>query len=94
MIGNYGMGSELEAFYNENIDDNRTPFLGRTMGLSDKYSDKTKELFDKESLHLVNSAYKKAKEILTTNKDRMDIIIEELMKNYTLYGKDVCELLQ
>ena len=94
MIGNYGMGKRLEAFYNENIDNDRTPFLGRSLGGSDKYSEKTKEIVDKESLELVNNAYNDAKMILLENKEKMNILVEELMKNYTLYGKDVKKILE
>jgi cell division protease FtsH len=39
MIGNYGMGEELKAFYNENIGSDRNPFLGKTLGSSYKYSE-------------------------------------------------------
>jgi len=93
MIGNYGMGTELEAFFNENLD-NGAPFLGRSLGSNSKYSEKTKELLDKEALELVNTAYIEAKTILIENKDKMNIIIDELMKNYTLYGKDVSKILE
>jgi cell division protease FtsH len=64
MIGNYGMGKELEVFYNENIDDAGAPFLGRSLGNNNKYSEKIRELFDKEVLELVNNAYSQAKCIL------------------------------
>ena len=94
MIGNYGMGKRLEAFYNENIDNGRTPFLGRSLGGGDKYSEKTKEILDKESLDLVNNAYNDAKMILLENKEKMNILVDELMKNYTLYGKDVKKILE
>ena len=93
MIGNYGMGSELEVFFNENLD-NGAPFLGRSLGSSGKYSEKTKELLDKEALELVNNAYIEAKRLLIENKDKMNIIIDEMMKNYTLYGKDVKRILE
>ena len=94
MIGNYGMGKRLEAFYNENVDNGRTPFLGRSLGGGDKYSEKTKEILDKESLDLVNNAYNDAKMILLENKEKMNILVDELMKNYTLYGKDVKKILE
>jgi cell division protease FtsH len=48
---------------------------------------------DKESLELVNSAYQEAKTLLTENKELMDIIIDEIMKKYTLYGKDVMKIM-
>ena len=94
MIGNYGMGDQLEAFYNENLDSDRTPFLGRSLGSSGKYSEKTKEILDKEALELVNTAYNDAKTILMKNKDIMDVIVDELMKSYTLYGKDIKKIME
>jgi cell division protease FtsH len=93
MVGNYGMGKRLETFYNENIDNERTPFLGRSIGSGNKYSEKVRDLFDKESMELVNEAYSDAIRLLLENKPLMDIMIEELMKKNTLYGKDVSKLM-
>jgi cell division protease FtsH len=93
MIGNYGMGKLLESFYNENIDSERNPFLGRSLGSGDKYSEKTKEIMDTESLELVRNAYDEAKRILSENRDNMDIIINELLEKNTIYGKEFNELL-
>ena len=92
MICNYGMGKDLEAFYNENVENERNPFLGRSLGLGDKYSEKTKEVIDKESIELVNDALDTAKYILTNHREKMDIIIKELLKNNTLYGKELNNL--
>jgi cell division protease FtsH len=92
MISNYGMGKDLEAFYNENVESERNPFLGRSLGLGDKYSEKTKEVIDKESIELVNDALDTAKYILTNHREKMDIIIKELLKNNTLYGKELNNL--
>lgn len=93
MIGNYGMGKLLEPFYNENIDSERNPFLGRSLGSGDKYSEKTKELMDTESLELVRNAYDEAKRILSENREKMDIIIYELLEKNTIYGKEFDELM-
>jgi len=93
MIGNYGMGKLLEPFYNENIDSERNPFLGRSLGSGDKYSEKTKEIMDTESLELVRNAYDEAKRILSENRENMDIIIDELLEKNTIYGKEFNELL-
>lgn len=84
MIGNYGMGTDLEVFYNENIESDRNPFLGRSMGMGDKYSEKTKEKIDIESLELVNSAYKEAINLILTNKDTIDVLVRLLLDNTTL----------
>jgi cell division protease FtsH len=92
MIGNYGMGKLLEAFYNEDVDSDRNPFLGRTLGVGAKYSEKTKEIMDSESLELVRNAYDEAKRILNENRNKMDIIIEELLQKNTLYTTEFDEL--
>jgi cell division protease FtsH len=89
MIGNYGMGEELVVFYNENIDNTINPFLGRTLGSGAKYSEKTKELLDKESLELVNNAYNKAINILSYNKEKMDLLINKLIEKSILYGYEI-----
>lgn len=89
MIGNYGMGDELNVFYNENAESDRNPFLGRTLGMGDKYSDVTKQKFDAEALMLVNEAYSKAVSIIQNNKDKMDLLVRNLLDNVTLTGNDV-----
>lgn len=93
MIGNFGMGEELEVFYNENVDNDRTPFLGRSLSMGDKYSDKTKQLFDKESINLVNMAYLEAKQTLEKHRPIIEKMVESLMQNVTLTGKDVDNLM-
>jgi cell division protease FtsH len=87
MIGNYGMGDELNVFYNENTESDRNPFLGRTLGMGDKYSDKTKQKFDAEALLLVNEAYSKAISIIKDNKSKINILVRMLLDNVTLDGK-------
>jgi cell division protease FtsH len=82
MIGNYGMGNKLEVFFNENVNDDNNPFLGRSLSMGSKYSDNTKFMMDNETLNLVIEAYNEAKCILT---EHNDVVIEmaELLKNKT-----------
>ena len=87
MIGNFGMGDELEVFYNENVNDEGTPFAGRNLS-PEKYSDHTKEVIDRESLNLVKEAYATAKYILETSWDDVLEFSELLKKNTTVYNKD------
>ena len=91
MIGSYGMGSYLEVFYNENIDGQKTPFLGRTLGAGDKYSESIKKLFDVECLELLDNAYIEAKNILSEKSDVMDELVNKLIVKTTLYGNEVLE---
>jgi cell division protease FtsH len=94
MIGNYGMGKLLETFYNEDIDSDRNPFLGRSLGMGAKYSEKTKEIMDTESLELVRNAYDEAKRLLSENRDKMDKCIYSLLEKNTLYTKEFNDLLE
>jgi cell division protease FtsH len=92
MIGNFGMGNKLEVFYNDNIGDESNPFLGRSLGVGDKYSQYTKLIMDKETLQLVNEAYKEAKYILNNHYDKL-VSFSELLKNNTIIMKqDVYQL--
>jgi cell division protease FtsH len=92
MIGNFGMGNKLEVFFNDNIGDETNPFLGRSLGVGDKYSQYTKVIMDKESLQLVNEAYKEAKYILNNYYDKL-VEFSELLKNNTIVMKqDVYQL--
>jgi cell division protease FtsH len=92
MIGNFGMGDKLEVFFNDNIGDESNPFLGRSLGAGEKYSQYTKVIMDKETLHLVNDAYKEAKYILNNYYDKM-VTFSELLKNNTIVVKqDVLQL--
>ena len=89
MIGNFGMGDKLEVFFNEDIDDDSNPFLGRSLSVSDKYSHYTRYIMDKESLNLVKEAYSEAKEILEKNKYKLIEFSELLQNNTIIYKKDI-----
>lgn len=86
MIGNYGMGKELEAFYNENVEDNRIPFLGRSLAMGDKYSEKIKDTMDRETLELVTYALNQAKDILTNNREGVTKMVDILLNSTTITG--------
>ena len=94
MIGNYGMGKKLEVFYNENVDDGRNPFLGRSMAMGNTYSEKIKDMMDRETLNLVIAAYQQAKTILTEKREIVDIMVEKLLTNITLSGNEIADLLR
>jgi cell division protease FtsH len=89
MIGNFGMGTELEIFFNENIDSDRNPFLGRTLGGGDKYSDDLKQKFDTEMLVLLSESYQKAKQLILKNIETMDKLIDLILEKNTLYGHEI-----
>jgi cell division protease FtsH len=88
MIGNFGMGDVLEVFYNENVDGG-APFLGRSLAKGDGYSEKTREIFDRETLHLIDSCYRQAKKLLQENQELMGSMIDVLLDKKILYNEDL-----
>jgi cell division protease FtsH len=93
MVGNYGMGNELEVFYNENMDSGNTPFLGRSLASSSGYSDYTMEKMDKEALNLVDDAYLEALNLLLSKRDQVSTLIDKLQEKTSLSGKEVEEFM-
>jgi cell division protease FtsH len=89
MIGNFGMGSQLEVFFNEDVSDDSNPFLGRSLSMGDKYSDHTKFMMDKESLELVQNAYNTALDLLKKNYGSLIYFSDLLMNNTVIYRKDL-----
>lgn len=83
IIGNYGMGKKLETFYNDNVEN------GMQLYGNNKYSELTKEVFDAETLKILNDAYEKAYQILDKNKEKMDKLVAILIKEKVLLGADI-----
>jgi cell division protease FtsH len=84
MIGNFGMGKELEVFYNENVGDTDVYFNS-----PNKYSEHTKYIIDKETLDLVKEAYAEAKRILNDNVDKLIEFSDLLQNNNVIYKKNI-----
>jgi cell division protease FtsH len=85
MIGNFGMGDQLEVFSNENVNDDGVQFFGS----ANKYSDRTLRNMDKESLNLVIEAYNESLRILTENRPLLSEFTELLLEKTTMGKKDV-----
>ena len=93
MVGNYGMGTKLEVFYNNEMD-NGAPFLGRSLSSGGGNSESTKYEFDKEVLSIINKAYSEAKTILSDYKDVMENIVDDLLDDEIILGKDFVKYLE
>ena len=88
MVGNYGMGEALKTFYNENTENSRTPFLGRSLATNDGvYSEAIKEQFDKEVRGIVDKCYKEAVEIIHNNQHKVNILSNILINAVTINGE-------
>jgi cell division protease FtsH len=94
MIGNYGMGNDLEVFYNENIESEQNPFLGRSLATGSKYSEYTKQKIDKEAMILVNDAFKEAIDIIVSHRSDIEKFKDILIQRKTISGEEFGDLTQ
>ena len=69
-------------------------FFGRDMGSSRDYSEATAQEIDREVKQLCDGAYAKAKDILSTNRDKLVAIAKALLEYETLSGDHVKELIE
>lgn len=70
MVTRYGMSENLGAINYENEDSE--VFIGRDLGHTKGYSEKTAAEIDDEVRRIVDDCYKKAKDILLENRDKLD----------------------
>jgi len=83
MVGNFGMGKNLEVFYNENVGDDSNLMVPYP------YSDHTKSIMDKEVLDLVLDAFNEAKRILNEQKTQLIELSILLENNKVVFPKDL-----
>jgi cell division protease FtsH len=79
MITNYGMGKELEVFYN--TDETKM------------FSERTKDKIDFESMELLIDAYEEAKRIILKKKYVIDELVKLLLKENVIPGEQVYSML-
>ena len=91
MIMNWGMSEKLGPI-NYGDPEGRDMIYG--MGMEKDYSEKTAETIDEEIKALTDIAYKKAKEIIVANRDKLDAIAQALLKYETLDAEEVKILLE
>ena len=63
-------------------------FLGRDLGEDRNYSDSVAALIDQEVRHIVETCFARAKQILTEQRDKLELIATELIKRETLDGDE------
>jgi cell division protease FtsH len=91
MVTEYGMSERLGPLalgHKEEL-----IFLGREIGEQKNYSEKIAEQIDEEMRALIDNAYSTAKKILTTHRDVLDRLAEKLIKEETLEGEALEEIL-
>ncbi|GAB6162314.1 ATP-dependent zinc metalloprotease FtsH [Desulfothermus naphthae] len=69
-------------------------FLGRELVQHKHYSEETARLIDREVIKIVKHAYDKARDILTSNQDKIHIIVKYLLERETLTGEELSLIME
>src|SRR5512140_1838269 len=92
MVCEWGMSEKMGMVeYGEHED---YVFLGRDISRARDYSEATAEEIDREVRMLLDEAYQRAKQILTANRDKLDIIAKALLEFETLDGSQIREIIE
>lgn len=67
-------------------------FLGREISEQRDYSEEIASQIDQEIRVIVDKAYARATEVLTTNRDRLDLLAQRLIEKETLEGVEYAEI--
>ena len=86
MVTQYGMSNRLGTI-NYDSSENEV-FIGRDLGRSKDYSERTAAEIDEEVARIINEGYSKCKELLSDNLDKLLALSDALLEKETIYAKD------
>ncbi|PYL41649.1 MAG: cell division protein FtsH [Verrucomicrobia bacterium] len=92
MVCEWGMSEKLGMV--EYGDHEDYVFLGRDISRARDYSEATAEEIDREVRTLLDEAYQRAKQILTANRDKLDVIAKALLEFETLDGSQIEDIVK
>ena len=87
MVTRWGMSESLGPIAYGEAEE--TVFLGRSIGHTQNYSERTAQLIDEEVRRLVDNSLERATRILTENRASLDAIADALLERETLTGDEV-----
>lgn len=92
MVTQLGMSEELgPRVYGQKQE---MVFLGREISEQRDYSDAIAEKIDEEVRQIIDEQYARATEILTTHRDKLDLVAKELLDRETLEAKEFVALIE
>ncbi len=92
MVCHWGMSDKLGMVqYGEN---NEYVFLGREMIRSKDYSERIAQEIDAEVKHIIDEAYNRAKTLIETHRDKLELLAAKLLEYETLDGPQVEEIVR
>jgi cell division protease FtsH len=92
MVTQWGMSDRVGMV--QYGDNDEYVFLGREMARTKVYSEFTAQEIDAEVKSIIDSAYKRAKDILTVNREKLELIAKSLLEYETLDGDQVKEIVE
>src|SRR5205085_4967437 len=92
MVTQWGMSDRLGMV--QYGDDDEYVFLGREMARAKVYSESVAQEIDNEVKRIIDEAYRSAKDILTTNQEKLELIAKSLLEYETLDGTQVEEIVR
>jgi cell division protease FtsH len=92
MVCNFGMSERLGMVqYGE---ESEYIFLGRDMVRGKDYSEQTAQEIDAEVKRIIDESYQKAREIIYSHRDKLEIVAQSLLEYETLEGSQVEEIVR
>jgi cell division protease FtsH len=92
MVCQYGMSEKLGMV--QYGDDDEYVFLGREVARAKVYSEHTAQDIDGEIKRIIDEAFKVARDIIFTNRDKLELIAKSLLEYETLEGAQVEEIIR
>jgi cell division protease FtsH len=92
MVTQWGMSDRIGMV--QYGDDEEFVFLGREVSRAKVYSEFTAQEIDAEVKRIIDEAYKTAKDIITTNRDKLELVAKTLLEYETLDGQQVEEIVR
>jgi cell division protease FtsH len=91
MVTHWGMSERLGPVSYKTTDED--PFLGREFHRQRTFSEHTMELIDEEVARILHEASQTAEKLLTDNRDQLERLTKELLKEEELNEKEIRELI-
>jgi len=92
MVCQFGMSDKLGMI--QYGDNNEYVFLGREMIRSKDYSEKIAEDIDAEVKKIIDEGYQRAKQLIETHRDKLEMLAQKLLEFETLDGPQVEEIVR
>jgi cell division protease FtsH len=92
MVTRFGMSEEIGPM--QLVQGETNPFLGMDLGERRSYSEDVARVIDREMRRIVETAYVRAKDVLTTHQDKLHLLAETLQEKEVLERNEFLKLME